>query len=418
MNENKSGSLDRAAAVEYATWFKALADATRVQIVSLLARRGVPMSVGEIVEAVVVGQSTVSAHLKVLSEVRFVLAERVGTSAFYRINDACVDCFPSAADLVMGRAPATPPTCASPTTPQAPATPPTWGSPTASQAPSGDASPTLTQASASPAFAAPVPPQAPATPVACASPTTPQRPGDVRAATVGRYSDLARTALAGGVPLDGEPDAGCFGADAYADSLHHLPEAARRASLGCGNPLAVAELKDGETVLDLGSGGGLDVLLSARRVGPTGHVYGLDASPDMLTLANANAAQAGAVNVEFLHGHIEDIPLPEAAVDVVISNCVVNLSTDKPAVLGEAFRVLKPGGRLGISDVIADEDLDPDARTAAEQRVGCANGTLTAAEYRRLLAETGFTDISVTPTADAGEGLRSAIVRAAKPGRE
>ncbi|MEU7829902.1 methyltransferase domain-containing protein [Nonomuraea sp. NPDC049129] len=244
-------------------------------------------------------------------------------------------------------------------------------------------------------------------------------PTDRREATVQRYSGLARLAVSGGTPLDCEAGAftdGCFGSAAYADGdAPEMPEAALRASLGCGNPLAVADLRPGETVLDLGSGGGLDVLLSARRVGPTGRAYGLDASPDMLALARTNAEQAEAKNVEFLHGHIEDIPLPAAAVDVVISNCVVNLSTDKPAVLAEAFRVLVPGGRLGISDVIADDDLNRDQRIAAEQRIGCANGTLTAREYERLLRDVGFTSVRVTLTDDTGGGLHSAIVQALKP---
>ncbi|SDK00160.1 methyltransferase domain-containing protein [Nonomuraea jiangxiensis] len=242
-------------------------------------------------------------------------------------------------------------------------------------------------------------------------------PTDRRQATVQRYSGLAQLAVSGGTPLDCEAGAfteGCFGAAAYAETAE-VPEAALRASLGCGNPLSVADLHPGETVLDLGSGGGLDVLLSARRVGPTGRAYGLDASPDMLALARTNAVQAGADNVEFLHGHIEDIPLPTGAVDVVISNCVINLSTDKPAVLAEAFRVLTPGGRLGISDVIADDGLDHDQRAAAEQRVGCANGTLTAREYGQLLQDVGFTNVRITPTADAGGGLHSAIVQALKP---
>ncbi|TDC59456.1 methyltransferase domain-containing protein [Actinomadura sp. GC306] len=230
---------------------------------------------------------------------------------------------------------------------------------------------------------------------------------------VDRYSGLARLAMAGGTPLEEEGD-GCFGAAAY-DVDGDVPEAAVRASLGCGNPLAVADLRPGETVLDLGSGGGLDVLLSARRVGPSGTAYGLDASPDMLDLARANAARAGAGNVRFLQGRIEDVPLPDAAVDVVISNCVINLSPDKPRVLAEAFRVLRPGGRLGISDVIADEGLDGARRAAAEARVGCANGTLTVPEYRRALAAAGFTGASVTRTAPAGDGLHSAIVQARKP---
>jgi SAM-dependent methyltransferase len=170
--------------------------------------------------------------------------------------------------------------------------------------------------------------------------------GSTRDAVVDRYSGLARTALAGGAIADGDPDTfagGCFGAAAYPDT-GGAPEAALRASLGCGNPVAVASLNPGETVLDLGSGGGLDVLLSARRVGPAGTAYGLDASPDMLALARANAAAAGLTNTVFLHGHIEDIPLPDEHVDAVISNCVICLSADKPRVLAEAFRVLRPGG--------------------------------------------------------------------------
>jgi SAM-dependent methyltransferase len=241
--------------------------------------------------------------------------------------------------------------------------------------------------------------------------------GDVRDAVINRYSGMARTALAGGVPVDGEPDAftgGCFGAAAYPDTAD-APAAALRASLGCGNPLAVADLRPGETVLDLGSGGGLDVLLSARRIGPAGTAYGLDASADMLALARASAAQAEMANVRFLHGHIEDIPLPDGQVDVIISNCVINLSADKARVLAEAFRVLRPGGRLGISDVIADEGIDPRQRTEAEQRVGCTSGTLTPARYREQLAAAGFTAISITATHDAGGGLRSAIIQAAKP---
>jgi len=243
--------------------------------------------------------------------------------------------------------------------------------------------------------------------------------GNIRDAVIDRYSGMARTALAGGTAIDCEPDAftaGCFGAAAYSDAAD-APDAALRASLGCGNPLAVADLRPGETVLDLGSGGGLDVLLSARRVGPAGTAYGLDASTDMLALARANAAQADVANVRFLHGHIEDIPLPDGQIDVIISNCVINLSADKARVLSEAFRVLRPGGRLGISDVIADEGISLRQRAEAEQRVGCTSGTLTAAEYRDLAAAAGFTGISVTTTHDAGGGLRSAIIQAAKARR-
>jgi len=237
-----------------------------------------------------------------------------------------------------------------------------------------------------------------------------------RDAVVGRYSGLARTALAGGTITDCDPGAfagGCFGAAAY-PGTEEAPDAALRASLGCGNPLAVAGLHPGQTVLDLGSGGGLDVLLSARRVAP-GTAYGLDASPDMLALARANAGAAGVTNATFLHGHIEDIPLPAGHVDVVISNCVINLSTDKPRVLAEAFRVLRPGGRLGVSDVIAGEHADPAQLAGAERQAGCLNGALTQPEYRNLLLAAGFAAISITCTHEAGPGLHSAIIQAAKP---
>jgi SAM-dependent methyltransferase len=236
-------------------------------------------------------------------------------------------------------------------------------------------------------------------------------------AVIDRYSTLARTALTGGRIADCDPDAfadGGFGAAAYRGA-DDAPEAALRASLGCGNPLAVASLQPGQTVLDLGSGGGLDVLLSARRVAPNGIAYGLDASTDMLTLARANAARAGITNAHFLHGRIEDIPLPEEHVDVVISNCVINLSANKPRVLAEAFRVLRPGGRLGISDVTADEGIDPRQLTEAEQQVWCVNGTLTQPQYRNLLQAAGFTGISITSTHQPGAGLHSAIVQATKP---
>ena len=187
------------------------------------------------------------------------------------------------------------------------------------------------------------------------------------------------------------------------------------ASLGCGNPTAVAELHQGETVLDLGSGGGIDVLLSAKRVGPTGKAYGLDMTEEMLALASANAAEAGASNVDFLKGHIEAIPLPAETVDVVISNCVVNLSVDKPATFAEAFRVLKPGGRLGITDVVAEDQLSPEDRAERGAWVGCIAGALTKTEYEAQLTAAGFTDISVTFTHQVGDGLHSAIIKATKP---
>jgi len=239
----------------------------------------------------------------------------------------------------------------------------------------------------------------------------------IRASVVARYGQLAHAAAAGGQVTDcdpGAPGGGCFGAAAYDDPAG-LPEGALRASLGCGNPVAVAALSPGETVLDLGSGGGIDVLLSARRVGPAGRIYGLDAASEMIALARANAAAAGTGNTEFLHGNIEDVPLPDGHVDVVVSNCVINLSADKPRVLAEAFRVLRPGGRLGITDVIAAGDADPAKLALAEQRAGCAAGTVTAAQYRHQLLAAGFTRISITLAADAGDGLLAAIVQAVRP---
>ncbi len=210
--------------------------------------------------------------------------------------------------------------------------------------------------------------------------------------------------------------ADCFGGPLYGEGeTAGLPEQAVQASLGCGNPLAVAELRDGERVLDLGSGGGIDVLLSARRVGPSGFAYGVDMTDEMLELARANAAKAGAVNVEFRKGEIEALPLPDAAVDVVISNCVINLSTDKPAVLAEMFRVLVPGGRIGISDVVAADHMSPADRAAAGSYVGCIAGALTRAEYLAGLAAAGFTGASVRFTAQAAPDMHAAIIRAVKP---
>jgi arsenite methyltransferase len=177
-----------------------------------------------------------------------------------------------------------------------------------------------------------------------------------------------------------------------------LPEKAVLASLGCGNPTALAELREGEVVLDLGSGGGIDVLLSARRVGPTGKAYGLDMTDEMLELARRNADEAGAENVEFLKGDIEDIPLPDASVDVIISNCVINLSADKGRVLREAFRVLKPGGRFAVSDVVVRGNVPPELRRSMELWVGCVAGALEEREFERLLVESGFEDPSLEPT--------------------
>ncbi|GAA3515311.1 arsenite methyltransferase [Actinocatenispora rupis] len=214
----------------------------------------------------------------------------------------------------------------------------------------------------------------------------------------------------------GAAEADPFGATRYDQAdRDQLPADAVTASLGCGNPLAVADLNEGETVLDLGSGGGIDVLLSAKRVGPTGMAYGLDMTDEMLDLARRNAERAGATNVEFRKGQIEAIPLSDASVDVIISNCVINLSTDKPAVLAEAFRVLKPGGRLGVSDVVAEDHLSPAERAERGQWVGCIAGALSFTEYRDGLAAAGFTDIDITPTQRAADGMHAAIVKATKP---
>ncbi len=238
-----------------------------------------------------------------------------------------------------------------------------------------------------------------------------------------RYAEVARAITERRPAPEGDVASCCgpsgdvvFGESFYdpADRAS-LPDAAVLASLGCGNPTAVADLRPGETVLDLGSGGGIDVLLSAQRVGPTGFVYGLDMTDEMLELARTNAASAGAANVEFRKGRIESIPLDDASVDVVISNCVVNLSTDKATVLAEVARILRPGGRVGISDVVADDALSPAERAERGSFAGCISGALSFAEFRAGLEAVGLTDISVEPTHAVGDGLYGAIVKATKP---
>ena len=240
-----------------------------------------------------------------------------------------------------------------------------------------------------------------------------------------RYAEAARSAGGGcgegGCGCGGEISAADFGASPadFGASLYDEEErqvVPLEASLGCGNPTAVAELHDGEVVLDLGSGAGGDVLLSARRVGPSGKAYGLDMTDEMLALARSNAEQAGLANVEFLKGEIERVPMPDASVDVVVSNCVINLSGDKAAVLREAFRVLRPGGRFAVSDIVADEDMDERTRRDMREWTGCIAGALTEAEFRSGLEEAGFEEIEIVETHRVHESAASAIVRARKPG--
>src|SRR5690349_9707916 len=223
------------------------------------------------------------------------------------------------------------------------------------------------------------------------------------------------TACCGPQPIEVDEN---FGSTLYAaDERESLTAEAVAASHGCGNPTAVAELREGERVLDLGSGGGIDVLLSARRVGPTGKAYGLDMTDEMLALALSNAEKAGATNVEFLKGTIEAIPLPANTIDVVISNCVINLSVDKPAVFAETYRALRPGGRIGVSDVVADDSLTLAQRAERGDYVGCIAGALSFAEYRAGREAAGFTDVEITATHPVADGMHAAIVRAVKPVR-
>lgn len=244
-------------------------------------------------------------------------------------------------------------------------------------------------------------------------------PDELRETVRARYA-AAATATSGCCEptsaLITDEQAELFGRGLYADGEQgELPEEALIASLGCGNPTAMADLQDGMTVLDLGSGGGIDVLLSARRVAPTGTAYGLDMTDEMLALARANHAKAGVTNVHWLKGQIEAIPLPADSVDVVLSNCVINLSTDKPTVLREAARVLKPGGTFAVSDVIADPDMDEATRADMQQYVGCIAGALTREQFVQYLGDAGLTDVEITETHRVHEHAGSAIIRARKP---
>jgi arsenite methyltransferase len=257
-------------------------------------------------------------------------------------------------------------------------------------------------------------------------------PNEIREIVRERYAAAARSVGTdeAGCCGSGESSRGCgatalaederdtFGAELYSgEERDALPDAAKLASLGCGNPTAVAELGEGETVLDLGSGGGMDVLLSAGRVGPSGKAYGLDMTDEMLELARDNQRRAGAENVEFLEGKIEKIPLPDAAVDVIISNCVINLSGDKPAVFREAARVLRPGGRFAVSDVVADPEMDEETKRSMAAWTGCVAGALTAEEFRAELEAAGFDEVEIKATHRVHEHAGSAIVRARRKGQ-
>jgi SAM-dependent methyltransferase len=227
------------------------------------------------------------------------------------------------------------------------------------------------------------------------------------------YAQAALTVLDGSSCCS---DNGSIGPALYsALERDELPDAAVMASLGCGNPIAVADLHEGERVLDLGSGGGIDVLLSAKRVGPTGRAFGLDMTDEMLALAGRNAAEAGATNVEFLKGQIESIPLPADSIDVVISNCVVNLAADKAAVFAEIARVLRPGGRIGISDIVADDALTPEERAERGSYAGCIAGALSFSEFEDGLRAVGLRDVTVVPTHEVVPGMHGAIIKATKP---
>ncbi|HLU55057.1 MAG TPA: arsenite methyltransferase [Pseudonocardia sp.] len=248
--------------------------------------------------------------------------------------------------------------------------------------------------------------------------TTPERPDRIREAVRARYAAAATRPAgeAAGCCGPGGAAQPVFGGGLYdgAEAVGAPPEAVA-ASLGCGVPTAVADLRAGEVVLDLGSGAGADVLISARRVAPGGRAIGLDMTDEMLELARRNAAKAGVDNVEFLHGYLEDVPLPDASVDVIISNCVINLAADKSVVLREAARVLRPGGRFAVSDVVADPDVDAATRADVQQWTGCVAGSLTGQEYERALADAGFSDVAIVATHRVHTHAAAAIVRARKP---
>jgi arsenite methyltransferase len=323
--------VHRELAETYAAWFKCLADPTRVLILHHLASERRELRVGEIVEAVGVGQSTVSHHLKQLVETGFVVADRRGTSTYVRVNECCLEEFPSAADLVMGRLPQ------------------------------------LKIAET-----------------------------DVRGAVRRAYGEVARGAGRGcGCGTDAAEVARSVGYSG--EELTVIPSEANL-GLSCGNPTALASLREGETVLDLGSGAGFDCFLAASRVGPRGRVIGVDMTPEMIAAARATAERRGVDNVDFREGEMERLPVPDSSVDVVISNCAVNLSTDKQRVFQEIHRVLRPDGRVAISDIALVQELPETIRDSVNAYVGCVAGAMLVEDYARTIEAAGFTDVSVTST--------------------
>jgi DNA-binding transcriptional ArsR family regulator/SAM-dependent methyltransferase len=351
-----ASTLSDTEAVATAEVFKALADPARVRIVNVLATSAEPVCVCHLIEPLGLSQPTVSHHLKRLMDAGLLEREQRGRWAYFALRP---DAVAKLASVVEMRA------------------------------------------------SEPVPPAE-----------------DLREQVRQRYAASARIvsgspgACGTGECCAAEAEEGKFGEALYeADQRGELPDAAVLASLGCGNPTAVADLHEGETVLDLGSGGGIDVILSARRVGSTGVAYGLDMTDEMLELARRNAREAGVANAHFLKGLIEQIPLPADSVDVVISNCVINLSTDKPAVLAEIGRVVRAGGRLGISDVVAEDHLSAEQRAQRGGHVGCIAGALSRREYEMGLEAAGFENVTVEFTHEVADGMHGAIVKAVRADR-
>lgn len=348
-------ALAEAEAEATAALFRSLSDPARVRIVNLLARSPSPVCVCELVTALGLSQPTVSYHLKRLHDAGLLKREQRAKRAYYSVSPEALERLSSLVEPDGGAAMTTPST-------------------------------------------------------------------SLREEVRRHYAEAARsvaTAASSGCGARsccGETTTGGDWGEALYDTeaRAELPAAALRASMGCGNPTAIADLRPGETVLDLGSGAGIDVILAAKRVGSTGRAFGVDMTEEMLALARANALEAGVENAIFLKGAIEAIPLPSESVDVIISNCVVNLSVDKPAVLREMARVLKPGGRLGLSDIVAEDRLTATQRAERGSYAGCIAGAMSLSEYERGLADAGFQEIGVTLTHQIAEGIHGATVKAIK----